>query len=302
MKRIKKGYGCCTSAHRSCPTGPTGPTGNASGATGETGATGSTGDVGATGPTGETGATGPTGETGATGASGETGATGDVGATGSTGDVGATGPTGETGATGASGPTGPTGETGATGAGGSVGATGATGGVGATGATGPTDASANSLFSVSRGSFALAPATTTINGFSAAAPSYNDGSINIATGVFTAPVTGRYAFKVTITYAQTTALTAQLGAGVDPAFRLQRTNVPTTLIAGHVPILNVNIALLLTLRVILGNGEVALVSDVALNAGDTIELQYVADGLTINLNIGGGLTPGIVYSCHRLSG
>lgn len=157
------------------------------------------------------------------------------------------------------------------------------------------------LFSVARDSFALAPATTTIGGFSAAAPYYNDGSINLATGVFTAPATARYAFKVTLTYAQTAAITAQLGAGVDPAFRLQRTNVATTLIAGQVPILNVNIALLLTLRVILGNGEVVLAGDIELNAGDTVELQYVADGLALNLNIGGAQTPGIVYSCHRIS-
>lgn len=154
---------------------------------------------------------------------------------------------------------------------------------------------------MSRDSFSLAPATTTIGGFSAAAPFYNDGSINLVTGVFTAPATARYAFKATITYAQTATITAQIAAGVNPAFRLRRTNVATTLIAGQVPVLDVNVALVLTLRVILGAGEVALAGDVELNAGDTVELQWVADGLTINLNIGGDQTPGIVYSCHRLS-
>ncbi len=54
------------------------------------------------------------------------------------------------------------------------------------------------------------------------------------------------------------------------------------------------------MRGILGNGTVTLGGDVYLNANDTIGLFYVADGLTININIGGG-APGTVWSVHKLS-
>ena len=157
------------------------------------------------------------------------------------------------------------------------------------------------LFSASRTAFTLAPTTTTISGWTVTSPYYSHASFDPATGLFTVPTTGRYAFKVTINCANTGAVGAQQAAGVDPAFVLRRTApVVTNLIAGQFPLLNVNIALLLSLRVILGDGQVVLAGDVELNAGDVVALQYVSDGLTISLNIGGAQTPGIVYSCHRL--
>ncbi|PSK07210.1 hypothetical protein C7R92_20770 [Brevibacillus porteri] len=78
------------------------------------------------------------------------------------------------------------------------------------------------------------------------------------------------------------------------------TPTATDLIIADFPVLNVNVALVLTLRAILGAGTVTLAGDVQLNAGDTLGLFYVANGLTINLNLGGG-GEGIVWSIHRLT-
>ena len=77
---------------------------------------------------------------------------------------------------------------------------------------------------------------------------------------------------------------------------------PTTtdLISGLFPILNVNVALLLTLRAVLGNGTVTLAGEVELTAGDTVGLFYEADGLTIGLDLG-GTGNGIVWSAQRIT-
>ncbi|WP_234973040.1 hypothetical protein [Paenibacillus vortex] len=60
-------------------------------------------------------------------------------------------------------------------------------------------------------------------------------------------------------------------------------------------------ALVLTLRAVLGNGAVTLAGDVQLNAGDVVGLFYDANGLTISLNLGGATSSGIVWSIFRLS-
>ena len=65
--------------------------------------------------------------------------------------------------------------------------------------------------------------------------------------------------------------------------------------------LNVNVIAVLTLRAILGNGTVTLAGEVSLTAGDVIGLFYVADGLTISLDLGGTGAPGIVWSINRIS-
>ncbi|WP_409176363.1 hypothetical protein [Brevibacillus fortis] len=232
---------------------------------------------GITGATGATGA-GTTGATGATGVTGETGATG-VGATGSTGETGATG----VGVTGATGATGATGETGAT---------------GATGATGPAFTAEN--FSGFLSTVTLSASSQLIN-WSTASPYYGSPSFNPLTGIYTVPATGTYAIKATINYETSAAISVSLDAGVTPAFEVRRlTPAVTSLIIGDFPVLNVNIELVLTLRAILGTGTITLAGDVQLNGGDTLGLFYVANGLTINLNLGGG-GEGIVWSIHRLT-
>ncbi|MCC2251572.1 collagen-like protein [Virgibacillus sp. AGTR] len=272
-----------------CENGPTG-------ATGPTGPTGATGITGATGPTGATGATGVTGATGPTGATGVTGATGPTGATGVTG---ATGPTGATGVTGATGPTGATGFTGATGV------TGATGTTGATGATGPTGATGDIVtdigFSANRVPTTVA-ADTQLDNWSVVSPFYDAAGFDEVAGTYTIPATGRYSIKAVISYSTTAAITASLGAGVNPALVVQRISpVTTDLITGLFPVLNVDIVLVLTLRAILGSGQVTLEGDVELDAGDVIAIQYVADGLTINVDLGGTDATGTIWSVHRLS-
>ncbi|MGE7055229.1 hypothetical protein ACQKLN_06920 [Paenibacillus glucanolyticus] len=97
-------------------------------------------------------------------------------------------------------------------------------------------------------------------------------------------------------------MSISLGAGINPAFTVRRTSPTTTdLISGLFPLLNVNVALVLTLRAVLGNGAVTLAGDVQLNAGDVVGLFYDANGLTISLNLGGATSSGIVWSIFRLS-
>lgn len=295
--------------------GPTGPTG-ATGATGPQGATGSTGPQGVIGPTGLTGATGPQGNLGLTGATGATGPQGIIGPTGATGPQGVIGPTGPAGAQGITGPTGPTGATGAQGVIGPTGPTGAQGVIGPAGPTGPTGAQgvigptgptgATGPTATSEGfsaflSTASVSASSQLTGWSVAAPYFNSGNFNPATGNYTVPATGRYIIEATINYATTAVITIALGAGINPAFVVQRSSpTVTSLITGLFPILNVNIALILSLRTILGSGTVTLAGEVQLNAGDIIGLYYVANGLTIGLNLGGSGS-GIVWSVNQIN-
>ena len=295
--------------------GPTGPAGaqGITGSTGPTGATGAQGVIGPTGPTGAQGVIGPTGPTGATGAQGITGPAGPTGAqgvigpagpTGATGAQGFIGPAGPTGATGAQGVTGPTGPTGAQGITGPTGPTGATGAQGITGPTGPTGATGPTATSEGFSAFlstASVSASSQLTGWSVAAPYFNSGNFNPTTGNYTVPATGRYIIEATINYATTAVITIALGAGINPAFVVQRSSpTVTSLITGLFPILNVNIALILSLRTILGSGTVTLAGEVQLNAGDIIGLYYVANGLTIGLNLGGSGS-GIVWSVNQIN-
>ena len=297
------------------PTGPTGATGSTGpqgviGPTGLTGATGPQGNLGLTGATGATGpqgiigptgATGPQGVIGPTGPAGAQGITGPTGPTGATGAQGITGPTGPTGATGAQGITGPTGPTGAQGV---IGPTGPTGAQGITGPTGPTGATGPTATSEGFSAFlstASVSASSQLTGWSVATPYFNSGNFNPATGNYTVPATGRYIIEATINYATTAVITIALGAGINPAFVVQRSSpTVTSLITGLFPILNVNIALILSLRTILGSGTVTLAGEVQLNAGDIIGLYYVANGLTIGLNLGGSGS-GIVWSVNQIN-
>ena len=302
-------------------TGATGPQGNLglTGATGATGPQGIIGPTGATGPQGVIGPTGPAGAQGITGSTGPTGATGAQGVIGPTGPTGAqgvigpTGPTGATGAQGITGPAGPTGAqgvigpagpTGAQGITGPTGPTGATGAQGITGPTGPTGATGPTATSEGFSAFlstASVSASSQLTGWSVAAPYFNSGNFNPATGNYTVPATGRYIIEATINYATTAVITIALGAGINPAFVVQRSSpTVTSLITGLFPILNVNIALILSLRTILGSGTVTLAGEVQLNAGDIIGLYYVANGLTIGLNLGGSGS-GIVWSVNQIN-
>lgn len=188
--------------------------------------------------------------------------------------------------------------TGATGATGETGATGVTGVTGVTGATGAGVATEG--FSAFLPTFSAATSTQ-LTGWTVTTPYYDSATFDEVTGNYTVPVTGRYSFEATINYSTTAAITISLGAGTNPAFVIRRTSPATTdLVSGLFPLLNVNVALVLTLRTILGNGTVTLTGDFLLNAGDVIGLFYEADGLTVPLDLGGD-SSGIVWSVVRLT-
>lgn len=210
-------------------------------------------------------------------------------------EMGPTGPTGSIGVTGATGPTGLQGATG------SIGITGPTGPRGATGITGPTGPNiTNEGFSAYLPTF-LVSANSQLTGWNITSPYFNSGNFNPTTGNYTVPETGRYSIQATINYSTTAAISISLGSDINPAFVVQRTSpTATNLIAGLLPLLNVNVALILTLRTILGNGTITLSGEVNLNSGDIIGLYYIANGLTINLNLGGA-SSGTVWSVNRIS-
>ena len=143
-------------------------------------------------------------------------------------------------------------------------------------------------------------ASTQIGNWTVTLPYFNDTSFAPATGTFTVPTTGKYSISATISYQTTTALTVNLGPGVDPAFVVRRITPATDLIEGLFPVLNASILAVLTARVILGNGTVTLTGDVELTAGDTVGLFYVANGLTVPLDLGGAGSP-IVWSIHQIA-
>ena len=143
--------------------------------------------------------------------------------------------------------------------------------------------------------------STTLTGWTTTTPFYNSGSFNPTTGLFTVPATGTYAITATINYKTSAAISVTLGAGVDPYFEIKRTSPTTTsLLQGYLPILNVNVALILTLRALLGNADVSLAGTVNLNAGDVISLSYNPNGLLIAITLGGTLGSGVVWSVTRI--
>ncbi|MDQ6481315.1 hypothetical protein [Dyadobacter sp. LHD-138] len=144
-------------------------------------------------------------------------------------------------------------------------------------------------------------ASTQLTGWSVTAPSYTATGFNPTTGNYTVPETGTYAIETTINYNLTTTTTVNLGVGINPYFEVRKT-VPATssIISGYLPMLNVNIILVLTLKAILDRGVVTLSRNVNLTAGDVLGLFYQNNGFTPFINIGGGLTPGVSWAIRKL--
>lgn len=163
-------------------------------------------------------------------------------------------------------------------------------------------------FSTAAIGFAASKTTTaisssaTIDNWNTTVYSSNPVDFNAATGVYTVPVTGVYKISATINYATTAALSLSLGAGVDPGFEVRNLSTGTSIAAGLFPILNVNVILVLTLRAILGNGTVNFTGTAPLTAGQTLDLYYNADGLSLALNLGGisSTSPGIQWSVVKI--
>jgi len=280
-----------------------------SGVKGDKGDTGATGPAGAQGPSGPAGSQGDLGPAGAQGPSGAAGPQGDPGPAGAQGPSGAAGPQGDPGPAGAqgpSGPAGPQGDPGPAGAQGPSGAAGPQGDPGPAGAQGPSGAAGpqgdpgpagtsftSEGFSVTGTTYSIASGTLFTN-WSEASPYYANPAFNPATGIFTAPATGKYAIHATVNYKTNVPVSISLGSGIDPFFTVKK-NGSTDLIKGYMPILDVNMALILTIRIVLSSATVTLSGDVELQAGDEVGLYYEADGLTL------GFSTDIVWSIHRLS-
>lgn len=143
-------------------------------------------------------------------------------------------------------------------------------------------------------------ASAQLTGWSVAAPYFGSVNFNAGSGNYTVPTTGRYIIQATINYATTASISISLGAGINPAFVVQRTSPTTTvLISALFPVLNVSVTLL-TLRSILGSGTVTLAGEVQLSAGDVVGLYYVANGLTVGLTLG-GVSNGIIWSINQIA-
>ncbi|WP_052404465.1 stalk domain-containing protein [Paenibacillus sp. FSL H7-0737] len=278
------------------PSGPAGPQGDPgpAGAQGPSGPAGSQGDLGPAGAQGPSGAAGPQGDPGPAGAqgpSGPAGPQGDLGPAGAQGPSGPAGPQGDPGPAGAQGPAGPAGPQGDPGP---AGAQGPAGPAGPQGDPGPAGTSFTSEgFSVTGTTYSIASGTLFTN-WSEASPYYANPAFNPATGIFTAPATGKYAIHATVNYKTNVPVSISLGSGIDPFFTVKK-NGSTDLIKGYMPILDVNMALILTIRIVLSSATVTLSGDVELQAGDEVGLYYEADGLTL------GFSTDIVWSIHRLS-
>lgn len=200
-------------------------------------------------------------------------------------------------------PTGPTGEPGPAGSAVNTGATGPAGGMGPTGAgepgpegaTGPTGPiTFQNGFSATIAQVTVGSSVTTLTDFSTDSPYYDTASeFDVTTGQYVVPETGRYAVKATVNYT-TAAVSVSLGALVNPRFEVKTTT--ETLLVGNLPVLDVNIAAVLTARVVLASGQVVMTGDVSLTAGDVVELAYNADGMTIpTLSL-----EGVVFSMHSI--
>ncbi|MEK3752635.1 stalk domain-containing protein [Paenibacillus sp. FSL E2-8871] len=278
------------------PAGPAGSQGDpgpagAQGPAGPAGLQGDPGPAGAQGPAGPAGPQGDPGPAGAQGPAGPAGPQGDPGPAGAQGPAGPAGPQGDPGPAGAEGPAGPAGSQGDPGP---AGAQGPAGPAGPQGDPGPAGTSFTSEgFSVTGTTYSIASSTLFTN-WSEASPYYASPAFNPATGIFTAPATGKYAIYATVNYKTNVPVSISLGRGIDPFFTVKK-NGSTDLIKGYMPILDVNIALILTIRTVLSSATVTLSGDVELQAGDEVGFYYEADGLTL------GFSTDIVWSIHRLS-
>ena len=233
---------------------------------------------GGIGPTGPPGPPGPTGPEGPQGPPGPTGPEGPQGPPGPTGPEGPQGPPGPTGPEGPQGPPGPTGPE------------------GPQGPPGPPFAEVG--FSATTTAAGVS-SSQIIDDWTTSPPYYGHPNFNEVTGIFTVPETGRYHISATVSYQTTAALSIGLADDVNPAFVVRNLTTNEDLVSGLFPILNTSL-LVLTTRVILGNGTVTLTADVELTADDEIALLYESSGLTLSLNLGGANSP-IVWSVHRIA-
>lgn len=104
------------------------------------------------------------------------------------------------------------------------------------------------------------------------------------TGIYTVPEEGFYQISAIINYKLTSPLTTQL-TGQPPLFEVVDADTNEVYLSGSLPTLDLNIADLLTLRVVLTNGQVILHGSVNLDLDTNLILRYNSNGFSINSNI-----------------
>lgn len=151
-------------------------------------------------------------------------------------------------------------------------------------------------FTATRTSLVVTP-DSPINGLTQL---YAEGpGLNAAAGTYTVQATGIYRISAVVNYSTTAAISASIVGTIDPKITFRVNGVET--LSGLFPVLNVNVALILSLKAILGSGTVVISGDVPLTVNDVLDLQYVADGLGVAINLGGtSTTNGIVWSVRKL--
>lgn len=128
-----------------------------------------------------------------------------------------------------------------------------------------------------------------IETFGISDPFFSSSSFNATQGEYTVPTSGIYQMQATLNYNTAAAITATLGADINPALEIRRTSTPAaTLAAGQFPIVNLNLDLglvQLTIRAVLGSGSTTAYGLMNLDMGDVLQLYYNADGMTVPLTL-----------------
>ena len=209
------------------------------------------------------------------------------------------GPPGPEGPQGPQGPQGATGATGPQGIQGETGATGATGPQGPQGDPGPAATLYN--FSATKTSFTIGSTTTQLTDWAVTPSQYYDGTgFDELAGTFTAPQDGKYSFRVTINYNTLAPATTSIGSTISPRFAVKRISpIVSYLILGNLPVIDFSLTLL-SLRTVLGAGQVVMTGDANLTLGDVVGVFYEADGFSLSLEIGASDVGGIIWSVHSL--
>lgn len=107
---------------------------------------------------------------------------------------------------------------------------------------------------------------------------------NSTTGTYTVPQSGVYQVILTFNYTSTVALSLGLLTTSTP--RIEVTRNGTAALEGLFSIVTIS-AVVLSLTVLVGTGQVNLTGVVVASAGDTLQAQYNPGGVTLSATISG---------------